>query len=48
MELGLRTVKEVRQATGAGDGCTCCHRQIRGLLEELCAPAAAYSAAAAG
>ena len=48
MELGLRTVKEVRQATGAGDGCTCCHRQIRGLLEELCAPAAAEYAAAAG
>jgi NAD(P)H-nitrite reductase large subunit len=31
--LGLRTVKEVRAATGAGDGCTCCHQQIRAYLE---------------
>ncbi len=29
----LRTVKEVRQHTGAGDGCTACHRAIRQLLE---------------
>lgn len=32
--LGLRTVKEVRAHTGAGDGCTCCHAEIRTLLEE--------------
>ena len=31
--LGLRSVKEVRNATGAGDGCTCCHQQVRVLLE---------------
>ena len=31
--LGLQTVKEVRQHTGAGDGCTCCHAKIRRLLE---------------
>jgi bacterioferritin-associated ferredoxin len=31
--LELRTVKEVRQHTGAGDGCTACHRSIRRLLE---------------
>lgn len=31
--LGLRTVKEVRTVTGAGDGCTCCHQQIREYLE---------------
>ena len=31
--LGLRTVKEVRQATGAGDGCTCCHAEIREQLQ---------------
>ena len=31
--LGLRTLKEVRRATGAGDGCTCCHKQIRALIE---------------
>jgi bacterioferritin-associated ferredoxin len=33
IELGLRTVREVRSATGAGTGCTCCHQQIRELLE---------------
>jgi assimilatory nitrate reductase electron transfer subunit len=31
--LGLATVKDVRKATGAGDGCTCCHREIRAILE---------------
>jgi bacterioferritin-associated ferredoxin len=30
----LRTVKEVREHTGAGDGCTACHRAIRRYLEE--------------
>jgi bacterioferritin-associated ferredoxin len=30
--LGLRTVKEVRKATEAGDGCTCCHREIAAYL----------------
>ncbi|MBP3953994.1 (2Fe-2S)-binding protein [Gemmata sp. G18] len=30
--LGLRTVKEVRQATEAGDGCTCCHRELNAYL----------------
>jgi bacterioferritin-associated ferredoxin len=30
----LRTVKEVRQHTGAGDGCTVCHRAIRQYLEQ--------------
>lgn len=31
--LSLRTVKQVTTITGAGDGCTCCHQQIRELLE---------------
>lgn len=31
--LGMRTVREVREVTLAGDGCTCCHRQIRELIE---------------
>jgi bacterioferritin-associated ferredoxin len=31
--FGLRTLKEVRQATGAGDGCTACHRRLRQYLE---------------
>lgn len=30
--LGLRTVKEVRQATEAGDGCCCCHRELHVYL----------------
>lgn len=43
--LGLRTVKEVRNVTGAGDGCTCCHQQIRAYLE-VHAPTVAPMAAA--
>jgi bacterioferritin-associated ferredoxin len=31
--LGLRTVHEVKRATGAGDGCTCCHDDIRKQLQ---------------
>ena len=31
--LGLRTVQEVKDVTGAGDGCTCCHDEIRKQLE---------------
>lgn len=29
---GATSVKEVRQLTGAGVGCTCCHRQINQLI----------------
>ncbi len=32
--LGLRTVKEVRKYTGAGDGCTACHPRIREVLKQ--------------
>lgn len=32
--LGLRSVKEIRTHSGAGDGCTCCHPQIRSLLAQ--------------
>ena len=35
--LELRTVKDVRQCTGAGDGCTCCHRRIRDCLAQAAA-----------
>jgi bacterioferritin-associated ferredoxin len=31
--LALRTVKEVRQHTGAGDGCNACHKVLRRYLE---------------
>lgn len=30
---GLRTVVELREATRAGDGCTCCHRELRQYLQ---------------
>ena len=30
--LGLRTLGELRKATEAGDGCTCCHRELHGYL----------------
>ena len=33
VSLGLRTVADVKRATGAGDGCTCCHAQVREYLE---------------
>ena len=32
VSLGLRTLRDVRTATGAGDGCTCCHQSIHELL----------------
>jgi bacterioferritin-associated ferredoxin len=31
--LELVTVKEVRNATGAGEGCTCCHRELQQYLK---------------
>jgi bacterioferritin-associated ferredoxin len=31
--LGLRTVKEVRRHTGAGEGCNACHRKIQLYLD---------------
>jgi bacterioferritin-associated ferredoxin len=30
--LELRTVHDIRQYTGAGDGCTCCHSRLRAYL----------------
>jgi NAD(P)H-nitrite reductase large subunit len=32
--LDLRTVAEVRHCTGAGEGCTACHRRIKQYLEQ--------------
>jgi bacterioferritin-associated ferredoxin len=31
--LELRTVKDVRSHTGAGEGCTACHVRLREILE---------------
>ena len=30
----LRTLKDVLGHTGAGDGCTCCHAEIRQILAQ--------------
>ena len=32
--LPVRTVKDIRQFTGAGDGCTACHSRLQQLIEE--------------
>jgi bacterioferritin-associated ferredoxin len=29
----LKTIKEIRQHTGAGDGCTACHKRLARYLE---------------
>lgn len=30
--LGVRNLKELRNATEAGDGCCCCHRELHAYL----------------
>ncbi len=32
--LELRTIRELRQHTGAGEGCNCCHGQLAEYLEQ--------------
>ena len=32
--FGLRSVREIRQHTGAGEGCTCCHQRLERFLEQ--------------
>jgi bacterioferritin-associated ferredoxin len=32
--LGLRSLNDVRTHTGAGDGCTCCHKLLCQYLEQ--------------
>jgi bacterioferritin-associated ferredoxin len=32
--LEVRNLRELRQTTGAGDGCTACHRKLKALLQE--------------
>ena len=39
--LELRCVRDVRNMTGAGEGCTCCHGRIQELLEQHACEAAA-------
>ncbi len=37
LTLELRSVREVRRCTGAGDGCMACHRKIQGYLDRYSA-----------
>ena len=30
---GIQTLPDLRRCTGAGNGCTACHRQLKGYLE---------------
>jgi bacterioferritin-associated ferredoxin len=32
--LELRTVRDLRKYTGAGEGCTCCHAKLEEYLEK--------------
>ena len=36
--LELRTVRDLRKYTGAGDGCTCCHAKLEEYLEKHGSP----------
>lgn len=36
---GIQTVRELMRATGAGAGCTACHRRIEGCLTRWASPA---------
>lgn len=37
--LEIRSIKDLRGATGAGDGCTCCHDELREYLaRHACVP----------
>ncbi len=29
----LRTIRDIRKHTGAGDGCTCCHEELQQHLD---------------
>jgi bacterioferritin-associated ferredoxin len=37
--LDLRTLRDVRRHTGAGEGCTCCHDRLRVVLQQVRATA---------
>jgi bacterioferritin-associated ferredoxin len=42
--LELRTVHDIRQYTGAGDGCTCCHAKLKEyLMHHACSEEAAVA-----
>jgi bacterioferritin-associated ferredoxin len=35
---GLSTLRELRRHTGAGDGCTCCHEELKEYLARHALP----------
>lgn len=35
---GCQTIRDVRRQTGAGSGCTACHRRICALIDSVQAP----------
>jgi bacterioferritin-associated ferredoxin len=39
--LELRTVRDVRNLTGAGEGCTCCHAKIQEYIDQFSCETAA-------
>jgi bacterioferritin-associated ferredoxin len=32
---GAAAIKELKHLTGAGDGCTCCHSELKEYLERI-------------
>jgi bacterioferritin-associated ferredoxin len=41
VNLDLRTVRDIRRQTGAGEGCTYCHERLRQVLDQVrCEPVA--------
>jgi len=32
--LEIRSLRELQQTTGAGEGCTACHRKLKALINE--------------
>jgi bacterioferritin-associated ferredoxin len=43
----IRTLKDIRRHTGAGDGCMACHRRLSNYLERHPVPAPLAAAAVA-
>jgi len=36
--LPIRNLNELRQLTGAGEGCTCCHERLKQLIDRYAWP----------
>jgi bacterioferritin-associated ferredoxin len=42
----IRTLKDIRSHTGAGDGCMACHQRLKSYLDRFTVPAALAAAVA--